>query len=240
MIITVFNPKGGATKSFYVSALPHHLPGRTLVIDFDGQATATGYYGATDAKINIADFLKNGHSVPIYKTKFENIDILPCDANLWAVQPNKKAQDNFNRLGSLPGYDYIFIDTIGSIHPITNLLFNSKIFHLIISPVTPNGEVIKEVKKFKKALMALAPIHIAPNMFGIFRETWDPDYKKYWQEIKNLGLPVLPKIHLRAQFQKAIEKGQVINHREIVAVAQEIIKIKKIMESSYVREKKTS
>lgn len=126
----VFNQKGGVGKSTIVcnlAAVGAARGRRTLVVDLDPQANSSHYLldrDADDTEPNLAGFFeqtlgfrlfKEGMGSFIHETPFENLDVIPANAEMEALQPKLEARYKIYKLReglkTIEGYDDIFLDT---------------------------------------------------------------------------------------------------------------------------------
>lgn len=113
-IIVIVNRKGGCGKTTTTKNLGYDLArlgNRVLIADFDPQCNSTDGLSTRKFKKTVLGLLKNEDvKKSIYKTRFENLDILPGSDYL----ASEEIQDNvireqFEKIRN--EYDYILIDS---------------------------------------------------------------------------------------------------------------------------------
>ncbi|QIE30141.1 Sporulation initiation inhibitor protein Soj (plasmid) [Caballeronia sp. SBC1] len=126
----IFNQKGGVGKSTIVcnlAAISASQGARTLVIDLDPQGNSSQYLlgaQARDTQPTLTDFFEATLSFSfrepqigsfIHGTSFENLDIIPSQPNLEALQGKLESRYKIYKLRDalkgLDGYDAVYIDT---------------------------------------------------------------------------------------------------------------------------------
>lgn len=119
-VITTFNQKGGVGKTTTVVNLSAALAlknKKVLVVDMDPQGNSTSGLGLYEFDNNIYDFLIEKNKDSIYKTKTENLDIIPASGEFAGVEIElaKRGDWQFdlkNMIDEVKGdYDYVIIDS---------------------------------------------------------------------------------------------------------------------------------
>lgn len=128
-IISLVNQKGGVgktTTSINLASSLGLLGKKVLLVDFDPQGNATTGVGVEKGGLNTTIYEalineKTGKEI-IKKTKFKNLDLIPANVNLAALEVNfvsmQKKDPTFSKSGQLKkvleevkdDYDYILID----------------------------------------------------------------------------------------------------------------------------------
>ncbi|EDY86341.1 ParA family protein [gamma proteobacterium HTCC5015] len=133
MIRVVFNQKGGVGKSSItanLAAVAAHSGKRTLVVDLDPQCNSSQYllsdfFDGQEHDQSIARFFSDSLKFKlmdkdpqeyVYKTDYDNLDVLPADEELYDLQVKLEAKhkiyklrDGLNKLRER--YDEIYVDT---------------------------------------------------------------------------------------------------------------------------------
>ncbi|MDD7353250.1 MAG: ParA family protein [Peptoniphilaceae bacterium] len=119
-VITTFNQKGGVGKTTTVVNLSAALAlknKKVLVVDMDPQGNSTSGLGLYEFDNNIYDFLIEKNKDSIYKTKTENLDIIPASGEFAGVEIElaKKGEWQFELKEMIDqvrdDYDYVIIDS---------------------------------------------------------------------------------------------------------------------------------
>ncbi|MGI5949824.1 ParA family protein [Peptoniphilus sp.] len=120
VVITTFNQKGGVGKTTTVVNLSAALAlkkKKVLVIDMDPQGNSTSGLGLYEFENNIYDFLIEKNKDSIYKTKTENLDIIPASGEFAGVEIElaKRGDWQFDLKNMVDqvkdDYDYVIIDS---------------------------------------------------------------------------------------------------------------------------------
>lgn len=131
-IISIVNQKGGVgktTTAVNLSAALGILGKKVLLIDADPQGNSTSGYGINkrDIVVSSYDLLigKSKASESIISTKFQNIDLIPCNMQLAGAEieltelSNRESMLKIALAPIINNYDYIFIDCPPSLGLIT-------------------------------------------------------------------------------------------------------------------------
>jgi chromosome partitioning protein len=162
-VVSIYNQKGGVGKtttninlSAYVSLLGY----KVLVIDADPQGNTTSGFGfeKDNLESTLYDGMVNNISMEdiILKTRYENLDLVPSDANLAGaeIEINQKSEKEL-RIRKLidqlnEKYDYIFIDCPPSLGLISiNALTAS---HSVLIPIQCEYYAIEGVSQLVKTI----------------------------------------------------------------------------------------
>jgi chromosome partitioning protein len=130
----VFNQKGGVGKSTIVcnlAAVSAARGRRTLVVDLDPQANSSHYLlgeAAAEASPNLAGFfqqtlgfrlLRDSARSFTHRTRFANLEVMPACPEMDELEAKLDAKYKIYKmreaLGSIDGFDAVFIDTPPSI-----------------------------------------------------------------------------------------------------------------------------
>ncbi|RBP62097.1 chromosome partitioning protein [Alkalibaculum bacchi] len=162
-VVSIYNQKGGVGKtttninlSAYVSLLGY----KVLVIDADPQGNTTSGFGFEKDNLEntLYDGMVNNISMEdiILKTRYENLDLVPSDANLAGAeieinQDSKKELRIRKLIDQLnEKYDYIFIDCPPSLGLISiNALTAS---HSVLIPIQCEYYAIEGVSQLVKTI----------------------------------------------------------------------------------------
>lgn len=131
-IISVVNQKGGVgktTTAVNLSAGVGKLEKKVLIVDADPQGNTTSAFGVDKQRLQLSvyDLLigKAKAENAIIKTKFDGVDIIPCNMDLAGAEVelisiNEREAQLKNALCLIkPDYDFIFIDCPPSLGLIT-------------------------------------------------------------------------------------------------------------------------
>lgn len=184
-VVSIYNQKGGVGKtttninlSTYVSLLGY----KVLVIDADPQGNTTSGFGFEKDNLEntLYDGMVNNISIEdiILKTRYENLDLVPSDANLAGAEIEinqdsekelriKKLIDQLNER-----YDYIFIDCPPSLGLISiNALTAS---HSVLIPIQCEYYAIEGVSQLVKTIdLVRRGLHIPLEIEGIVLTMYD-------------------------------------------------------------------
>ena len=120
-IISITNQKGGVgktTTALNLSASLGEAKQKVLLLDFDPQGNAGSGIGVRDVEKSIYEVLSGELSVQeaILENRIENVDFLPGNRNLAAMDAELANEENKNYLLKevldkvKEDYDYVFID----------------------------------------------------------------------------------------------------------------------------------
>lgn len=184
-VVSIYNQKGGVGKtttninlSAYVSLLGY----KVLVIDADPQGNTTSGFGFEKDNLEntLYDGMVNNISMEdiILKTRYENLDLVPSDANLAGaeIEINQKSEKEL-RIRKLidqlnEKYDYIFIDCPPSLGLISiNALTAS---HSVLIPIQCEYYAIEGVSQLVKTIdLVRRGLHIPLEIEGIVLTMYD-------------------------------------------------------------------
>ncbi|WP_303864032.1 ParA family protein [Alkalibaculum bacchi] len=184
-VVSIYNQKGGVGKtttninlSAYVSLLGY----KVLVIDADPQGNTTSGFGfeKDNLESTLYDGMVNNISMEdiILKTRYENLDLVPSDANLAGaeIEINQKSEKEL-RIRKLidqlnEKYDYIFIDCPPSLGLISiNALTAS---HSVLIPIQCEYYAIEGVSQLVKTIdLVRRGLHIPLEIEGIVLTMYD-------------------------------------------------------------------
>lgn len=162
-IITIANHKGGVGKTATAQNLGASLANmgfKTLLIDLDAQANLSISFGIDSPEKTVYEALKGDIKLPIYRVK-ENLDIVPSDLNLSAIEIEMLSQagrDFFlkNLIEDIEiKYDYIIIDcppsigvlTINALTASDGVIIPMEAHFLAVQGISKLYEIINIVKK---------------------------------------------------------------------------------------------
>jgi chromosome partitioning protein len=155
IIISSAAQKGGAGKTslaFHLSGATSETGLRTLVCDTDPQHSLSGTFldNIYSSKKTLSELLTQpdlNASEVIHKTKFSNIDIIPCNLSLGAEEmtlitdPDSQYLLQTKLQEIRPNYDIIIIDTPPNLGPFTRMALVAS-DHVII-PMECSGYAVK-------------------------------------------------------------------------------------------------
>ena len=172
-IITIANQKGGVgktTTALNLAASLGEAKQKILLLDFDPQGNAGSGLGVRDAEKSIYEVLSGELSVEdiLYTEIVENVDFLPGNRNLAAMDAELANEENKNYLLKdvlekiEKNYDYIFIDCPPSLG------------HLTMNAFTASDTVLIPVQCEYYALEGLSQLM---NTITMVRKHFNPQLK---------------------------------------------------------------
>lgn len=240
MIISIFNQKGGVSKTTTTTNLASAIAEKgkkVLIVDLDPQANSTNALGIDDEdlEMSIYNLLQEYNSIHdkkkfkkerilefIQQTSF-NVDVLPSDINLAeAEQTLSSAVSREMLLNKILAfinseYDYIFIDCPPSLGLLSiNALAASE---KLIIPVYPSFFSVKGIKQLLRTYSVVKD-NLKPELeiMGVVITKYDQrisKHKEIKEDLENLqifhGKVFKNPIRTNAELEKAQDSQQPIN-----------------------------
>ena len=161
--IALINQKGGTGKTTTAINLGSALAAKgkkVLLIDFDPQANLTYSFGIQSEKGSIIEFLQGKQTLQTLLTNKESLSILPSSPTLADFEVsivNKIGRENLlkDRLCSIKGFDYIFVDcppslsilTVNALNATNEVLIPLQMEILSLQGLSQLLDTIQEVKQ---------------------------------------------------------------------------------------------
>ena len=176
-VISILNFKGGVGKTTtavnFAQIIAEKHNKKVLLIDADRQANATMYV-SNRKEHSLADVLNDEVEIheAIYKTKYENMDIITGSMDLYDTDKKLKETNEImkavvliNKISDIRDYDYVFIDLPPGIN---NILLNCLIAtHEVIIPIRLDYFSISGMSELKKQIDNISQVNEYLKINGV-------------------------------------------------------------------------